>query len=429
MRVSGRASSGHNALSSYPTYRLSGTEWIGDIPDHWEVRRLKHCSSLPPAYGANEPAEKYADEGVRFLRTSDIDEFGHLIQRGAVYLPFDAVSGYLLEPGDLLLSRSGTVGRCFVYQGNSDGRCAFAGYLVRFRLTARLLPSFAFYFTKSGSFKQWLATSAIESTIGNVNGQRFANLPLCVPPHSEQVAVVAFLDRETAKIDALIAKKQRLIELLEEKRAALISHAVTKGLDPNVPMKDSGIEWLGQIPAHWEVTQLKWAVTFQRGHDLSSDNRDEGTVPVVSSCGVSGRHSEARAKAPGIVTGRYGSIGQFYLMREAYWPLNTTLYSIDLHGNAPEFILYMLQHLAPLFLLNGVKSAVPGVDRNDIHPVATAVPPVPEQGAIVEFLDAEALRLDRMVAKVNEVIERLREYRTALISAAVTGKIDVREAV
>jgi type I restriction enzyme S subunit len=253
------------------------------------------------------------------------------------------------------------------------------------------------------------------------------SIPVQCPRFGEQRAIVSFLDRETARIDALVAKKEELIALLQEKRTALITRAVTKGLDPNAPMKDSGIEWLGEIPAHWTVKNLKWAITFQRGHDLPSDEREDGEIPVVSSSGVSAVHSRAAASAPGIVTGRYGTIGNFHLIQQNYWPLNTTLYSIDLHGNDPRFLRYMLTSLSPLFLLNAVKSAVPGVDRNDIHPTQTAVPPLSEQYAIAEFLDAKSAELDALASKIDNAIDRLKEFRTAVISAAVTGKIDVRE--
>jgi type I restriction enzyme S subunit len=235
--------------------------------------------------------------------------------------------------------------------------------------------------------------------------------------------------RETARIGALVAKKERLIELLQEKRTALITQAVTKGLDVNVSMKDSGVEWLGKIPMHWTLKHLRWAIMFQRGHDLPTDEREDGQVPVVSSSGISSVHSKSIAKAPGIVTGRYGTIGHFHLIKQDYWPLNTTLYSIDLRGNKPHFLWFMLTHLSPLFLLNAVKSAVPGVDRNDIHPTRTAVPPLHEQREIAEFLDTKTAEIDKLVSKVRDAIDRLTELRTALISAAVTGKIDVREVV
>ncbi|MGB8294378.1 MAG: restriction endonuclease subunit S [Polyangia bacterium] len=184
--------------------------------------------------------------------------------------------------------------------------------------------------------------------------------------------------------------------------------------------KPSGVEWLGDVPESWEVKQLKWAVMFQRGHDLPADEREEGSVPLVSSSGISATHSRAVAKAPGIVTGRYGTIGQFHLITNDYWPLNTTLYAIDLHGNEPRFLARMLAHLSPLFLLNAVKSAVPGIDRNDIHPIAAAVPPVAEQRTIADFLDREIQKIDTLVAKKRTLVERLKEKRAALISRTVT---------
>ena len=166
---------------------------------------------------------------------------------------------------------------------------------------------------------------------------------------------------------------------------------------------------------------------FQRGHDLPSQEREEGDVPVVTSSGVSSTHSRAVARAPGIVTGRYGTIGNFYLISEDYWPLNTTLYSTDLRNNEPTFLRYMLGHLSPLFVVNALKSAVPGVDRNDIHPIQTAIPTPLDQRAIAKFLDRETARIDALVAKIRKAIDHLKESRTALISAAVTGKIDVRK--
>ena len=189
---------------------------------------------------------------------------------------------------------------------------------------------------------------------------------------------------------------------------------------PYPAYKPSGVEWLGDVPAHWEVKQLKWAIMFQRGHDLPADERTEGDIPVVTSSGRSATHSVAVAKGPGIVTGRYGTIGEFYLIEEDYWPLNTTLYGVDLRGNEPRFLRYMLTNLSPLFLLNAIKSAVPGVDRNDIHPVKTVIPSPREQRCIADFLDREMMKIDTLIARKKALIERLMEKRSTLISRTVT---------
>jgi type I restriction enzyme, S subunit len=188
----------------------------------------------------------------------------------------------------------------------------------------------------------------------------------------------------------------------------------------------TGGPWHGGVPPGWSLKQLKWAVTFQRGHDLPAEDRHAGPVPVVAGGGITGWHDVAQAGGPGIVTGRYGTIGEFHLVEEDYWPLNTALYSIDLHGNHAGFLRYMLEPLAPLFHLNAAKSAVPGIDRSDIHTIPVAIPPPSTQHAIADYLDRETARLDALVAAKERVLELLAEKRRALITRAVTRGLDAR---
>lgn len=255
--------------------------------------------------------------------------------------------------------------------------------------------------------------------------ESFLQMPVLLPPKEEQRRIADFLDRKTAAIDALIAKKDRLLELLAEKRQALVTHAVTKGLAADVPMTDSGVEWLGSVPAHWTLRMLKFVATFQRGHDLPAEQRRDGPFPVVSSGGTIGTHDIAACRGPGIVTGRYGSIGQFHLVETDFWALNTALYTKTLWGNSPRFVFYALSVLRDLFEMESKKSAVPGVDRNDLHVYSVAVPPVEEQEAIAKHLDAVVGRIDEIVRQTATSVEKLREYRQALITAAVTGKLDL----
>jgi type I restriction enzyme S subunit len=264
----------------------------------------------------------------------------------------------------------------------------------------------------------------------NLNTDTVGDIYLAYPPTEEQQHIVAFLDRETSRIDSLIAKKERQIELLQEKRTALVAHATTKGINPNIKMMNSCVEWLGKVPRHWIITPLKRAAMFQRGHDLPDAERREGSIPIVSSAGVTGTHDEYRAIGPGLVTGRYGTIGVFHYIEGEFWPLNTTLYCVNTWGNNVRFLWYLLQNLSPLFLMNSTKSAVPGVDRNDLHTITVAVPPsLDEQKEIACFLDHETSMIEKLLGKIRQSIDILHEYRAALISAAVTGKIDVREEV
>ncbi len=203
----------------------SGVEWLGEIPKHWGTRRLKALCTQSALYGANIPASRYVNAGVRFIRTTDIDD-GRL-KEGGVFVTNADASNYVLTDGDLLISRSGTVGRSFLYNSESHGPCAYAGYLVRFVFSNAMLPKYAFLFTKTISFSGFLKTTAISSTIENLNGEKFSNAMFPNPPVAEQVSIIKFLDYETEKIDALIAKTHEAIDKLKEFRTALISSAVT----------------------------------------------------------------------------------------------------------------------------------------------------------------------------------------------------------
>ena len=392
--------------------------------------RLRHLVTIGPRPPIGTELQPDAD--VTFVPMEAIsDGLGGL--ENSQTRPFSEVASgsyNYFAKGDLLLAK---VTPCFENGkkalaqslSNDIGYATSEVHVIRPGVD-RIHPKYLFYLLCSEDFRAaGIASMTGAGGLRRVSDAAVLNYRPSVIDLPTQEAIADFLDRETARIDQLIEKKQRMVEVLGEKRQAVISHAVTKGLDPNVPMKESGVEWLGEIPVHWDVKQLRRAIIFQRGHDLPMDEREQGKVVVVSSSGISSTHSRAIAKAPGIVTGRYGTIGQFHLIDQDYWPLNTTLYSINLYGNEPRFLRYMLAHMSPLFLAHAVKSAVPGVDRNDVHADHVAVPPISEQPAIADFLDREIVRIDALITKIRKTIDRLREFRSALITAAVTGQIDV----
>ncbi|WP_457572810.1 restriction endonuclease subunit S [Desulfolithobacter sp.] len=260
----------------YPAYKPSGVDWLGDVPEGWEVKRLKFLLTEPLKYGANEAAEQDDPELPRYVRITDIDENDGLREETFRSLPMDVAAPYLLKNGDILFARSGaTAGKTFLYK-KSWGVCAYAGYLIRARLHVnKASADFIRYFTASSNYWQWLSSVFIQATIQNVSAERYAGLFLPLPPLPEQTAIADFLDHETGKIDTLVAKKQTLIERLKEKRTALISRTVTHGLPPDEArkagfdshprLKPSGIDWLGAVPEHWEVKSIKRLTIVQRG--------------------------------------------------------------------------------------------------------------------------------------------------------------------
>ena len=412
-------------LTPYPAMKDSGVPWLGDVPEHWEVRRLKTLCSRSALYGANVAATSYTATGVRFLRTTDITENGQL-KGGGVFLPEESMRDYLLVDGDVLISRSGTIGRSLLYDRSVHGPCAYAGYLVRFVLASEVLPKYIFLFTKTQAFAGFLRMMAISSTIENVNGEKYANSPLALPPLPEQAAIVRFLDHADRRIRRYIRAKQRLITLLEEQKQALIHQAVTRGLDPKVRLKPSGVEWLGDVPVHWGVRRLKWVTRLQRGYDLPADRRVPGPFPVVSSGGFIGTHSESRCPGPGVAMGRYGSTEAVFYVEQDFWPHNTSLFVTHFQGNTQKWCYYILRSITKAD--HAGKSAVPGLDRKDLFQIVVPVPPVDEQREIVRAIEVGTHDLNNALSVAQREIAFLREYRIRLIADVVTGKLDVREA-
>jgi type I restriction enzyme, S subunit len=458
VRDAAEASSAATILNrtAYGQCTDSGVPHVVALPSHWRMLPLKRLCLRSALYGANEAAETYADDGVRFLRTTDITDDGDVTAEGAVYVTDEAAADYMLQDGDLLLSRSGTLGRSLCFDSRRDGPCAYAGYLVRFIPGPRLVPRYAFWFTKSLSFTDWLRVSVIQSTIGNVNGQKYASMQMPAPPNEEQRAIADFLDRETAKIDALVAKKQRLIELLQEKRTALISRAVTKGLDPDVPMKDSGIEWLGAIPAEWDAVPLgRIASSLQTGpfgsqlhsHEYIDDgtpvinpsNLRDGRVIPDWRCSVdeetAGRLNRHRVEAGDIVFGRRGEMGRCGLVRPAEegWLCGTGCLRVKLQDElaVPAFFVLQLatNRVRDWLLLESVGSTMDNLNTSVVSRIPVAVPPVGTQQHIVSILAAHTAGLDTLATRVEAAIGCLGELRSALITAAVTGQVDVRAAL
>jgi type I restriction enzyme S subunit len=296
-------------------------------------------------------------------------------------------------------------------------------------------PRYVFYLTRSHLFRKLGAASMYGSAGQKRVPEDFVrDFTVGFPPFSEQRAIAAFLDRETAKIDALIGKQERLIELLEEKRAALISHAVTKGLDPDVPMKNSGIPWLGEIPEHWSIGSVKWLFTFldSRRIPLSAEERAgmQGPYPYYGASGIIDYVDDYLFDEALILVAEDGanllsrSSPLAFIARGKYW-VNNHAHVVRPHDGLVTYWVYPLQVVDYDPWITG--SAQPKLNQENLGSIYLPVPPVKERRVIASYLDRETAKIDGLIDKAHTMIERLQEYRTALVSAAVTGKIDVRE--
>ena len=306
------------------------------------------------------------------------------------------------------------------------------------------------YCLLNAPYVRWLDSLTYGAKMPRVNPDQVGNSRAPLPPESEQLAIATFLDRETAEIDSLIAKKERLIELLQEKRTALITRAVTRGLDPNVPMKDSGIKWLGEIPAHWEVKRVKWVARMESGH--TPDKKvaaywTDGNIPWVSlndtgylkdhdfintteyyTNDLGLKNSSARLLPPRtVVFSRDATIGLCAITERSMAVSQHFIAWICGEEVIPEYLLRAFDAMQGELERLTMGATLRTIGMPDVKTLTTPVPPFAEQERIVNHIHKECLHVDLLIAKVQNAIDHLKEFRTAVISAAVTGKIDVRK--
>ena len=402
------------------TMQDSGVEWIGEIPIGWKVDSLKRLLDEPLKYGANEAAELDDRELPRYIRITDFNHDGLLKDDSFKSLPLEKAAGYYLKNGDVLFARSGaTVGKTFIFYGEDKSAC-FAGYLIKASTNRHLLsPEFLYFYTKSPAYDMWKSSIFTQATIQNIGADKYAYLPIIMPPIFEQQAIAQYLYERCGKLDSIIAIKKQQIQTLDALRQSIIYQAVTKGLDDSVELVDSGVEWLGEIPRGWKVSKLRYEITIKNGDFISNRLDDEAEYPVVGGNGFMGRTDNFNVKGDIIVIGRVGAYcGNVHYICEKSWVSDNALI-VDTENNK-RFFVYLLNS----FGLNSIanKTAQPVVTATNIKAVYIPKPSLSEQQKIVDYLDDETQRLAQLKANLTQQIGVLLDYKKSLIYECVTGK-------
>jgi len=420
-------------LKPYPAYKDSDVEWLGQVPEHWEVRRLKRIARLNPS--KSEVPLALRDGRAVFLPMERVGSDGRF-DVSEVWPISDLWNGFTyFRRGDVIVAK---ITPCFE---NGKGAClenlptALGFGSTEFHVIRPSKAIVSAYLYRVTTLSEFRRLGADEMT-GAAGQQRvpvefIANFPIPLPPLPEQTAIVRFLDWAGRRIRRVIQARKNRIRLLEEYKQALIHRAVTGQIDvrtgqPYPAYKPSGVEWLGQVPEHWEVRCLKHICRLVYGEALPDASRKDGSVPVYGSNGRVGFHSVPNAQAPCIVIGRKGSFGKVQYSDVPVFAIDTTFF-VD--GRFTSAHLRWLSFALGCLGLDEVSksSAVPGLEREDAYKRFLPLPPLPEQTAIVEYLDAQTAKIDTAIATSHREIELLREYRTRLIADVVTGKVDVRE--
>ncbi len=437
--------------AGYSEYGESGDDWFGRLPNHWDLASLRWLVSgeRPITYGIVQCGPDVPN-GVPYVRPVDMgDECGAELDNLQRTAP-DIAARYsrsTLRPGDLVVSIGPSFGKAMIVPDELDGANLTQG-TARVAAGSEVDRHFLFWVLRSTEVHQWWDAGCAGATFRALTLELLSATPVPLPPLAEQRAIAEFLDRETGRIDALIERKRRLIELLEEKRTALITRAVTKGLDPDVPLKPSGVEWLGDIPEHWEV--WKTAHAFRKvssGTTPPSQSREyyDGDICWVNTSELRDARIQDTGKkitqealrefsalklyAPGtVLVALYGAtIGKVGLLATEATVNQACCALLDSDVILPEFAFHVFVSARRHLLGKAYGGGQPNISQETIRSLKLPVPPVSEQRVILEQINHSAELIDGLVEQVEQAITRLQEYRTALISAAVTGKIDVRD--
>lgn len=434
-------------MRSYDKYKPSGVEWIGEIPEEWGIAKLKRIAKIKTGYTPPKIDEgNYSEDGIIWVKPDNLDQFHPISDSKEKVSSQGLKEQNLVPPGSVLVCCIGSIGKFGIAGTNL--------------VTNQQINSVTFSNVIYDGFGKYLIFAAEQEHLrlanGNVvkilNTENQGSIFFCVPPISEQTAIANYLDDKTAKIDSLIEKKKKLIELLREERTAVINEAVTKGLNYDSSdlsdyldsknhsnynnqknhsadrrrMKDSGIEWLGKMPEHWEVKKLKYVLSIKSGDGIKSEDIDfEGTYPVYGGNGVMGYTEKYNSEKLDIIVGRVGAkCGNVRLVAGKKWISDNALVAELLGGYDYKYISIVLESINLNSLAN--QNAQPLITGTLVRDKVVSLPKkITEQQLIVQHIETETKRIDSTIYKIEKEIELLTEYRTALISEVVTGKIKV----
>ena len=437
-------------MKKYDSYKDSGIEWIGEIPSHWAVNKVKHNFSFKTGFTPPSGKSEYYEDGTHvWINISDLQE--KEISDSVNKITDKAIEDFkpeIVQKGSLLYSFKLSVGRV----GFNTMDCYTNEAIFSINPDSSTNLNFFYY-----SLPDQILKNANENIYGAkiLNQELIKNAYLVIPPTTEQTSIASFLDLKTSEIDDIIADKKRLLELYEEEKTAIINQAVTKGLDPNAPMKDSGIEWLGEIPEYWEVKKLKMLVSkvgsgvtprggssvylsigipLIRSQNVHFDGLKLDDVAFISE-EVDEEMSNSRIQDGDVLLNITGaSIGRCYFVPDGFGRGNVNQHVCIIRPNINEVsTVYLSLLLRSEIGQLQIRLQQTGANREGLNfeqlknfylPVATSLN---EQQSIVHHIESECSKIDFKKARTEELIELLTEYRTALVSEAVTGKIKVTE--
>lgn len=429
-------------MQQYEQYKDSGVAWLGEVPSHWEVLSIKRLSQVKRGASPRpiDNPDYFDDNGeYAWVRIADVTASNtYLFETTQKLSDLGKIFSVPLEPDSLFLSIAGSVGKPIITKIKAcihDGFVYFPEYKNNIK--------FLYYIFLSG--QPYLGLGKMGTQL-NLNTDTVGSIKIGLPPLPEQTAIATYLDSKLGEIDRLISKQETLLEKLAEQHTAIITHTVTKGLNPDVEMKNSGVAWLGEVPEHWETWkithaidligsgttpksdnadyydgQILWVTTSELRENFIDDTKQKITDYAIrdySALKIYPKNSVAIAMY-GATIGRLGILAKEATFNQACCVFGN---SSKLHY---KFLFYWLWYRRPILISLSNGGGQPNLSQDDLKKIKIPLPPLAEQTAIADYLDEQTAQIDRLSERVQQVIDSLKSYRSALITQAVTGKIKV----
>jgi type I restriction enzyme S subunit len=442
-------------MKKYEEYKDSGIDWIGEIPTEWCISKIGHYFNIQLGKMLQPKKLNEEDTLEEYLCAINIDEDGLKLETiKEMWFSFKEKETYAVNCGDLLVVEGGNVGLSAIYNGELEN-CYIQNALHRVKSSKKSINKFLKYWLDFLKNRGYIDLVCNKATIAHFTKDKFTNSVIAVPPFSTQQVIVVYLDRKTAGIDTLIADKQKLIDLLREKRQATINEAVTKGLDKTAKMKDSGIEWIGQIPEDWKTKKLKYLLqdidgikigpfgsslklehlTDSGGYKVyGQENLINEDFSIGNKFISNNKYSELIVYSifeNDILISMMGTIGRCCLVPRSVQQgiMDSHLTRMRTNGQIlPQYLSRIInnsRYIMNQLEYNSKGSIMSGLNSGIIKALDIALPPIQEQQIVLEYIDNKTAQIDSLISDITEQIEELKEYRQSIISEVVTGKVAV----
>lgn len=439
-------------MRTYDNYKESGIQWIGEIPEHWEVKKIKHTTYIKARVGwKGLRSDEFLDEGFAYLLTGTDIKNGSVDWQNSYFIDkarYDDDPFIQLQEDDLLITKDGTIGKIAIVDKLEKPTCLNSGVFVLRSTGKSWLTKYQFNILASNIFKSFIDYTSYGSTILHLYQNVFNEFQFPLPPFEEQTAIANYLDSKTTEIDQIVADKEALVSLYGEEKKALINEAVSKGLNAIAKLKPSNIDWLGDVPEHWEVKKLKNVTTsIQTGKTPPTNNEEyflnddynwftpgdfgnsimlSNSTRKISQLAVEGEGLKLFEKHTVLLVAIGATLGKIGIVTDVCFA-NQQINSITFNQSEifQLFGAFFLESKTDMIKKQSVASTLAILNQEKTKELLITVPPLEEQTAIVQYIESETANINDKINQIKQEIALLKEYRQALIFEAVTGKIRV----